>query len=157
MNYLTNINNIMKNIIVFLFVTCGFSCVQRYDTYVIKNQTKHKIEINAFWTAGKTANNKPVFIEAILINPLEYYEVKKGIGERIEDGGVFENRTTDSINMIFDSKRIVKYSCLSGNLCTDQRNILNYDEYYDRDCKRVECTYTYTINEEDYENAIPIE
>ena len=63
----------------------------------------------------------------------------------------------DSVNIIFDSLKVIKYSCdINSVICRDTRNILNFNDYFDFNCigKREHgCTYTYTISEEDYEMA----
>ena len=73
--------------------------------------------------------------------------------------------TTDSVVIQFGSEKIAIQTCegFFKEECTVERNIVNYwDEVnyikkiIGRECGDKEYRYTYTITEEDYNNAVPI-
>ena len=137
-----------------LFVLC--SCGKEYyDTYKIKNSTNHLISIEGFATKWSIEEDNK-YKEIITINSDSFYSVDKSVGETWQTPGIFKLGIIDSVNIIFDNTRIIKYVCNKEDgykLCNDQRNIINYQEYYVKNCGEHECTYTYTITEEDYESA----
>jgi hypothetical protein len=145
--------------IVFIFIVILLSGCGKtyYNTYHIINKTDKNIRIEGFalkWS--QETNRVPIYSEVINIEPNAKFTIQKGIGESWEPQGIFSLEDIDSSNIIFNEIRIIKYKCnnIEGvSLCNDIRNIINYQEYYNKNCGKHECTYTYTITEEDYESA----
>jgi hypothetical protein len=135
-----------------------FGCNKTYyNTYCIANNTDKNIKIEGFainWS--KEIGKWPIYSEVIYIKPNTTFSIQKGTGESWEPQGIFSVEDIDSSNIVFDEKKIIKYKCNSFDgisLCNDKRNILNYQEYYDKKCGKHECTYTYMITDDDYESA----
>ncbi len=128
-----------------------------YNTFLISNNTNYQIQIKGFDRKTLDHINSPMHSETITIQPNSKFSVqKKKNGEDRQFGGIFLSMNIDSVIIIFDSKKIVKYACASehgGVFCKDKRNILNFQEYYKKECGKNECTYSYTISDTDYDSA----
>ena len=134
-----------------------------YNDYTIANSTDHEIEIKAYNVNGVSAD-KINYLERIVILAHSDYSVSKARGYGSEEQGVFKTIETDSVVIIFDNVRIIKQCCdeVLGSNCDFDRNVMNYAESYDivksgRSCGKDEFRYTFTITEEDHNNAIIID
>ncbi len=149
-----------KLLFVILICTVFTGCKDYQDTYVVNNKTDKNIQIEGFavkWS--KLTNRSPIYNELIEIQPNSKYIIKKGKGESWEPHGIFKVEDIDSVLIIFNNERLISYSCnsINGvNLCNDTRNILFYQKYYENNCGEHECTYIYTITDEDYDSAVKI-
>jgi hypothetical protein len=132
-------------------------CVTHENTYIIKNQTNKQITIYGYavkWSAK--VNLEPPYSETFDILPYSEYSVIKEFGEITQPQGIFQNADeVDSVVISFNDEKYIRYSCNYidvNRLCNDKRNII-FNGYYDEQCSEHECTYTYTITEDDYNNA----
>jgi len=136
------------------------SCNKVYhNTFIVENKTNKKIRIEGFATVySKEINRSSVYFEVFDIQPDSQYLFLKDIGESQQPQGVFEApHIIDSVNIIFNNERIIKYTCFEpGHFCFDKKNILNYEEYFEKYCGEHECIYTYTITEQEYDSATVI-
>jgi hypothetical protein len=129
------------------------SC-QRYTDVevIIENNTEHQIQIEAFHEGEK--------LEVLDIEPYDNYIVAQKFHPEDSHIYLFQDSPVDSVNIIFDSVKIIVQSCLENDLglCPEvYRNILSFGlnyEYYE--LARLESQYLYFITEEDYDRAIPI-
>ncbi len=134
-------------------------CLKTYnDTYVVINDTSKQVRIEAYVVeSAKKYNEIPYLEEVIDIQPNSKFIIRKGKGEEYQPRGIFKFEIIDSVNIIFSNQRIIRYKCNNVVdlvfICNDKRNIINYNEYYDRSCGKHECTHTYTITEADFESA----
>ncbi len=145
-----------------------YSCEKEYYwEYVIQNETNSEILIEGFdrfdWKGNRLINySNP--LEEIDIKPDQNFSVRRGRGLDNEPLGIFENFEIDSVNIIFDNKKIIIQVCDEHalSICDFERNILAYDTEYKREktgrsSGENEYRFIYTITEEDYNNAVPIE
>lgn len=139
--------------ILLLFVLTGCEKVWTVEQ-IIKNSTWHDIKIETYYE-GKER-------EVITIAPNKSY-TKTSIKEprNTDDMFILQTWWIDSVNIIFDNKKIIIQSCNNSSLmsCPDvDRNIFRLGYEYDREEMGTRSIrYTYTITEEDYNNAVPIE
>lgn len=131
-----------------------------YDTFIVENKTNKVVIIEGFavkWS--EKMNLASIKKEIIEIDANSKYSVIKGTGESGEPEGIFEApHLIDSVNIYFNTERVIKYSCFElYHTCFDKRNILNYQQYYNKECGKHSCTYTYTINDDDFDTAEIIE
>ncbi|WP_340111656.1 hypothetical protein [Maribellus mangrovi] len=147
----------MKNTII-LVILFAFSACQKLSYYeiIVENITEHDIVIEAFHEKEKQ--------EEIILKAFESYTNSQYIDiEGGPDFSLFQAYLIDSVNIIFDSEKIIIQSCGEPELsaCWDvQRNILAYGEgesYEYTEFGHKKYRYTYLITEEDYNNALPIE
>lgn len=129
------------------------------NEFVINNQTNHTITILGYNVKGLSVD-KVNYLDRISISPDSEYSISKRTGYQSEDQGVFSSYEIDSVVIIFDEIRKFSQYCgqVFGRDCALERNIMNYQDYYDivktgRSCGGDEFRYTYTITEEDYNNA----
>ena len=127
-------------------------CLKVYDnTYTVVNNTSKQVKITGFDLKYKWG----IYSETIDIHPNSKFTIQKS-NETRQPQGIFVVEWIDSVNIIFDNARIIKYRCniaQGQDLCDDKRNILNYYKYYEQVKGEHESTFTYTITEEDYELA----
>jgi len=145
----------MKTLIIILslsLLNIFAGCFKAYDnTYTVVNNTSKQVKIIGFDLKYKWG----IYSETIDIQPNSKFIIQKN-NETRQPQGIFVVEWIDSVNIIFDNKRIIKYRCNSvqgQDLCDDMRNILNYYKYYEQVKGEHESTYTYTITEADYESA----
>lgn len=155
----------MKHIIFCLLISCSIiSCETIFQhTYVIKNQTSHRIEIKGYDRVeyiGVINDTVKYTSEIINIEPNSEYRNIQEAGYHSENQGIFDTWGIDSITIVFDSKKIITYACNQpdGTVCPDKYNLMNRDCNYTkrktgRASRRNEYTYTYTITEDDYDFA----
>lgn len=133
-----------------------------FNEYKIVNNTEYNVEIKAF----DTDNDSNLKNETIKIEPYSAYSILKADGQSSDFQGVFDNPAVDSVTITFADKRVIIQSCEAnyGTACTFPRNIMNYNNESNyvktkrgRSQGHKEYTYTYTITEEDYNNAVPID
>jgi hypothetical protein len=144
------------------FSSCYWWQNDWYNTYMVKNQSYHNIEIITF--QSNSSQNGVIEIDSIStkIGKDSTYIAYQNRGEdhSSKDDAMIFSSTTDSCRIIFDGERQkVYYRCKLIEDCdTLAKNILLLDYSYSESCPRkVGCDYTYTITEEDYRNAEPIE
>ena len=151
----------MRNIIIgiilsFFFVSCETIF---YNSYIIQNSTSHRIEINGFYNV-QSASSGTNIPENIIIEPNSEYRIFKEAGWHSEHQGIFKSSEVDSITIVFDSEKIISYTCsaLDSISCTGKYNLMNSEENYikkqtGKSSGKNEYSFTYTFYEEDYENA----
>ncbi len=146
----------MKNIFLSLIALIFLIGCAKPDThtYTIENTTNKTIIVEAFAVAhAKEMNINPIYFEKFIIDPFSKYTVIKEVGgEDGEEEGLFKNTAIDSVNIVFDSKKIIKYKCVN-QACNDKRNLINYLTYYERKCDKQDCIFTFLLTEEDYLSA----
>ena len=127
-------------------------------TYTIENTTNKTINVEAFAVAhAKEMNINPVYLEKFTIAPFSKYTVIKEVGgEDGDEEGLFKNTSIDSVNIVFDSKKIIKYKCVN-QACNDKKNLINYLTFYERKCDKQDCIFTFSLTEEDYLSADSIQ
>ena len=134
------------------------------DEFAIENGTVHSVTIYYRFTTD--IEGTITKLDTIEIKPnSEYLELDRR-GFKTDATGVFPI-TTDSVLIKFDNEKILLQTCerFFSEECMVERNIVNYwnESNYTKevigkgDCGAKEYRYTYTITEEDYNNAIPIE
>jgi hypothetical protein len=145
-----------------------------YHQYVVQNKTDYSIRIEGYhrFDIGyskdgriKTRNeNLLSTVEIIDIKPNSEYAVFKGLGFHAEPQGIFSNADIDSVNIIFNTQKILVQYCNEESLrgCDIERNIMGIESEYvrrkiGRSSGEIEYSFTYTITETDYNNALPIE
>ena len=150
----------MKNLIVIIIglIILLSGCLKVYnDTYTVVNNTNKHIKIKGFAVELSKKNQWGIlYNETIDIQPSSKFTILKGKGENSQPRGIFLVNDIDSVNIIFDNTRIIKYRCNKSyglGSCDDMRNILNFNKYYEQVKGEHESTFTYTITEEDYELA----
>jgi|PlaIllAssembly_1097288.scaffolds.fasta_scaffold323360_1 hypothetical protein len=160
----------MKNLWIFiLFICIVISCdTTYYNKFVIINETPYNIKIEGVNRRSKTTDKIVVNalqpIEIIEIKPKSSFSVLKAKGYHAEPDDIFQNFDIDSVNIIFNDEKILIQFCDNYYLrdCEIERNILGFDTEYvkvkmGKSSGHNEYRYTYTITEEDYNNAVPIE
>ena len=170
MNFLAIIIS-MKKVLLFIvlsLIICSCEIIDKdFDTYTVLNETEHEISIDAYdalyYSDEKEKMEKwetSFYVDSIVIKPFDKYKVVKRIGEDAEGGRLFSTDGVDSVIITFNKTRSIVYTCSerSTNSCSGERNILNWKDYYTKSCEENRgCDYTYTITQEDYENAEIIE
>lgn len=161
---------------IILLLSLGACETVYYYEYSIENETNHSIRIEGYDRFGivysndgltytKTRNEDYLSeVEIINISPNSNYSVFKGLGFVGEGQGIFGNVDIDSVNIIFnDQKALVQY-CDEESLrnCYFERNLMNIDTEYEkvktgRSSGEIEYSFTYTLTETDYANAVPLE
>jgi hypothetical protein len=137
--------------LIFLFTACQKLL---YVEVIVENDTGHNIQIKAFYRGAE--------LEEVSIEPHGSYVRPQYIDrEGGPDIRLFQDYPVDSVIILFDNQKIIVQSCEQPELvyCYNiERNILNYSINYDHeDLGRKKLRYTYTITEEDYNNAVPID
>ncbi len=154
----------MKNIIIILVFTFVLGCKKTSLYYIVENKTEFEVTIIGYDKYSQIDNNVTeidgtLYSESFKIKPNEKYIVEIPTGD--DSGGtigIFNNESIDSVVIYFNDERRIIYVC--KNLYTsncDGKNILNRYDNFERsyDGKKT-YTYTYTITQEDYDNAEPI-
>lgn len=119
---------------------------------IIKNDTGHDVVIKTY-QEGKE-------LESISISPSQNYAKISTKEHRNKDDVFILNSLADSVNIIFDNERlIIQSSTFPLSICPDiVRNILCLSEEYEiKDTGAYSICYLYSITEDDFNNAIPIE
>ncbi len=164
----------MKKILVHVFIillacSCGENRISaRYSiARIIINGTDHTVKLNMYTSSGDVDD------VMLILNPLDSAVFDAGctvVGGDVlcSENGVFDvyaSSLEDSVHVIFDDKKIIRctgYYVSGTPICfgsdTLDRNIIWRGEgYVVEGSGTSQETYTYTITEEDYENAEPIE
>ena len=158
----------MKNIFIgSLFLIMLTSCETEFsNTYIIKNTTNHKILVTGYDKIGATSvlnDSATMYTESISIDA--YSEVKKikPAGYHSEVQSIFDSSEVDSLTIVFDNLKIITFSCSypTGMSCTGKYNLMNYMENFEKvktgkSSGKDEYTYTYVLNESDFEAAQPL-
>lgn len=159
----------MKYFSIIISILLLTSCEKEYYwEYEIKNETNHNISITCY--DRYNLNNiryENIFslAECINIEPNKNWSVIRLRGFQPDPSGIFENWEIDSVNIVFDNQKVIVQFCNEYNfleLCPIERNITAYDTEYKkvktgRRSGENEYRFTYTITEEDYNNAVEIE
>jgi hypothetical protein len=159
MNFLQITSKMEKQVLLIIVIIIFMNSCRKeyYDTFSVENKTDKKVIIEGYTVKwSNSINRETIYKETIEIQPNSLYSVKKGNGESWQPKGIFETASMiDSVNIIFNNQRIILYSCseIDYLLCNDKKNILNYQEYYDKQCGEHSCTYVYSITNEDYDTA----
>ncbi len=132
------------------------------DEYIIENNTGYLITI---YYRYETYSDVPeIKLDTIEIMPNSEY-VDYGYRGFDYDFPELFSVTTDSVVIQFDNKREIIQTCehFFNDDCMIERNVINYlnsanytKKIIGRECGDKEYRYTYTIKEEDYNNAVPI-
>ena len=159
--------NILYSFIVLIVISACEIIDYDYNSYTIKNETEHTVNIMAY---DKYYNNgvDPVAVERelvkfsdnITIEPYDKYYVEKGTGEDPDPQGVFtRGENVDSVIITFNNNRKITYVCnkLWAYSCNEERSIINWHLYEFENVENRGIDYTYTLTEEDYNNAELIE
>lgn len=145
-------------------------CEKEYHwQYIIINETDFMIRIEGYDRINIANNgmneNIEHTVEIINISPNQEYSLTRARGYHPDPIGIFENMGIDSVNIYFDEEKVTTQFCdneTSLQSCIIERNINGYETDYEkvkigRSSGENEYRYTYTITEEDYNNAEPIE
>jgi hypothetical protein len=133
------------------------SCLKsRDDIFKIVNATNKHLTIEAY--RSNNERNGYFFSEVIEISP---YSEHKSYKEVRKSNGVFNSYFVDSVIIKFNNEKFIAYKCNYVDthniaLCNDKRNIIKWNEYYDlyiQDDRKIRNIYTYTITEQDYQDA----
>lgn len=147
----------MRKVTLYLLLSivfCTNSCTKEDAsgaTIEIKNETHYKIDI--YYKSRMGQEN-----EINIPSYSNYSKSKSGMGgiyTNLNDVGIIFG-DADTVQLMFSNKKVLQYSLNSVNT----RNILYIDNYLmevNRDKNYISSNYTYTITEEDYNNATPIE
>jgi hypothetical protein len=152
-------------IIVLIFL---IGCEKEYYwEYVILNETSSTITITGYDRID--LNNKRLTeinssVETIVIQPFKKFEATRARGLNGDPLGIFENMGIDSVNIVFNTEKMIIQHCEEPSLTvcgSIVKNITDYDNDYEkvktgRSSKENEYRFTYTITQEDYNNAVPI-
>ena len=160
----------MKKSILFLvlmfFLT---SCDKVYwHEFVVVNETPHFINIEGFdkdnTLTGTPEDSAKVPTETIEVLPYSDYSIEKIQGSDREIDNIFVSDKIFSVLIIFNENKAIVQFCPNNPIrfCEIERNIFGFDSEYEKEKKErfkgnVEYRYTYTITEEDYNRAVPIE
>lgn len=166
MNYFQTINsNNMKSLV---FIILSFylitSCETEFaHTYIVKNNTNYDIQISAFDKIGGFSvmnDTSKLYTESLLVSKKSEIKKVRHAGYHSEVQGIFDSSELDSIVIMFDSLRVITYSCNlpNGITCTGKYNLMNYEETFQknetgRSSGKEEYTYIFEFNEADFENA----
>ena len=133
------------------------------EEYVIENSTDYRVQIvYRFETMDKIPAIRKDTIE---IDANSVYREYKSAGFQSDDPGILPF-TTDSVVIRFDDEKEIVQVCerFFIDSCNIERNIVNYNnqQNYTRTTISKKCgtkayRYTYVINEEDYNDALPLE
>lgn len=158
--------NIFYLLIILLFISACEIIDTDYDSYTIKNDTEYTVNIIAY---DKYYNNGVDTVavkwelvklsDDITIKPYDKYYVEKETGEVADPMGAFTREDVDSVIITFNNSKRVTYVCNDLYLACydDPRNITNWHLYEFEKEKNRGIDYTYTITQEDYDNAELIE
>jgi hypothetical protein len=155
----------MKKLMIIILIPVFFLCACEkswYHEYIISNDTNVEVTIYAYDT-----DVEPVFnSDVININAKSQYSVLKGNGIDMDYQGVFTIGEVDSVVINFNNERSLIQSCAFeyGDGCNFDRNIMNFRNEQDfikrnrgKASGQQQYSFTYTITQEDYNNAVPIE
>lgn len=145
-----------------LLVSCEITDID-YDTYTIKNNTDKTVTILAYDRYYHTNDqlhefDVPFLTDSIVILPMGQYFIKKRTGEDDQPRGYFKNGVEDSVVFIFDYKKRLTFVCtnIDPSFCSDFKNPMNYNKFSEKKyVKKRGYDYTYSVTQEDYENAQP--
>ena len=131
-----------------ILLTClmlGSCGEEPFDIYVLRNETSHVLNIKAFSSRNYLDGTVNILkAEEINIDPLSEYNVKRTTGEYFDNRDYFSEDLIDSIRIIFDAEKLLILTC----------KFVEYDE----SCHPIfRGDIEFSITEEDYENAVPIE
>ncbi len=133
---------------------------------IIINGTDHTVKLNMYTSRGEVDDIM------LILNPIDSAVfdadcTTTGNTTHCSTNGVFAvfaESLEDSVHVIFDDKKIIRctgYYVSGTPMCfgsdTLDRNIIWAEGYIVEGLGTSQETYTYTITEEDYENAKPIE
>lgn len=127
----------MKSVIFIFLLFVLIGCRSHYATYELVNDTSFNIEIEAF------DSQRNVSSDIISMSPNSTREFSRLSGESTDPRTFFSIDGVDSVNIVFDAKRVLIQTC------NDFRNYM--------DCSAIFTSTEVTITEEDYKSAIPIE
>jgi hypothetical protein len=154
--------HINKSLVFGVLIVLLASCEKTwYDEFVIVNSTNHQVLIDAY----DTDIESELIHESINIAPKGNYSIFKGNGFHGDIPGIFKDDEIDSVRIVFDNNKVIIQSCdyPSGVACEFSRNIMNFNNKEDYIVTKrgksqgiQQYRYTYTITEEDYSNAVPI-
>ena len=146
----------LKYIVLLLFlISCNVE-TSTITEYRVKNNTTHDLTFSLYHTDYK--DSAPTVIELVTQIPADG-EVSQTYGDAT-GSQLYRyplGESTDSVIIIFDDSRKLVYRRSELNV---HRNILHMENYAERvseDDNLTTYTYTYTLTEEDYKNAYPIE
>lgn len=127
-----------------------------YDSYTIKNETEYTVEILAY---DKYHTYSIELINDIIIEPYDKYYVEKETGEVASPMGVFTEESVDSVIITFNNSKRLIYVCneVYVNACNEAGSILDWQLYEFEKVENRGIDYTYTLTQEDYDNAELIE
>ncbi len=155
--------------VVILFLIPIWGCEKDYYwEYKIINQTGYPIQMEGYDCINLSNNARNGNVEdskeVIRIEASGIFTVTRARGINSEPTGIFDNMGIDSVNIIFDSERIIIQYCELTSLsdCTIPGNIAGYETAYEkiktgRSTGENEYRFIYTITEEDYNYAVPFE
>lgn len=154
------------NIFICLISILISSCETEFShVYVISNETSYLIKIIGFDKIQTSIQETDsMYYETIEIAPNSKFQVFKQAGYHSQTQGVFEAPEIDSIEILFDKKRRITFSCNkpSGRSCAGKYNLMNIEENYEKtkigkSSGKDEYSFTYTFTKDDFENASAIE
>ncbi len=151
----------ITSLVLIIFLLTG--CEPMYiNKYVVCNATSHSIKIQAYCRLGVADYLQKS--ERIYIAPNSSYTAVKQVGYHADPEGIFLRYEIDSVSISFDSAKVMVQYCENDLLifCDVKRNIMNIEAEYaakkiGRSSGHNEYQFTYTITEEDYENAISVD
>lgn len=135
------------------------SCIVETSTiteYIVKNQTTHDLSLVLYHNAYE--DSIPRVVESITQIPVDGESSQMhgdATGSQLYRYPLGES--TDSVIIIFDDSRKLVYRRNEPDV---ERNILNIENYVERireDNNLTTYTYTYTLTEKDYSNAVPVD
>lgn len=159
----------MKKTLIFLITLCILnSCETEFsNTYIIKNNTSYDVLITAYdkvLAFGEIDTTLNISKENIVVEANSEFKVLKQAGYHADTQNFFDNNVYDSIVIVFDFEKIITFSCseVTARSCSGQYNLMNYEDNFvklkiGKSSGKDEYSYTYTITEEDYSNAEPID
>lgn len=141
---------------------------QYFWSYVVINETDHKIVISGYDRIDMNNirfDSPDSSLEQITIQPFGQFEILRTRGIGGDPLGIFDNMGIDSVAILFNNEKMLVQKCDEPSLifCNSvPRNITDYENVYERvktgrSSGENEYRFTYTITEEDYNNALPIE
>jgi len=134
----------------FLFLSCNKSEPESDTEFIIKNLSSHKVELTVFDAYLPDKFNTEDITVLLNINSEKSY-IYSLDGEHMFIDFTF-GRTADSAYIIFNNSRKIKYKRNDLN----PRNIIDINSWKGLIVSDTYFIYTYSITDEDYENAIEI-